>query len=187
MTPILSPAFRRLSSFPLLAAALFLASSKPAAAQVYFGGYGATALPYYPITSGYYVITPSAPRARQDHRIDPRLLRAARIASANALPHSRLRCWQYVKDALLQAGAVDTRPTTNYACEAGSELTSRYGFVRLPIHNPYLAPEGAVLVYEGGGAGHVEIRTEHGFASDYRSPWRCRYRLIGVYAKILNS
>jgi len=30
----------------------------------------------------------------------------------------------------------------------------------------------------------VEIRTEHGFASDYRSAYRCRYRLIGVYAKL---
>jgi len=187
MNPILSPAFRRLVSFSLLATALLLAVSRTASAQVYFGGYGATALPsrpYYPMVSGYYVFTPPAPRARHDRRIDQHLLKAARIASANALPHSRLRCWQYVKDALLQAGVVDTRPTTNYACEAGSELTGRYGFVRLPIHNPYLAPEGAVLVYEGGGAGHVEIRTEQGFASDYRSPWRCRYRLIGVYAKL---
>jgi hypothetical protein len=114
------------------------------------------------------------------------LLKAARIAEANAFPHSTLRCWRFVKVALLQAGAVGAYPKTNYACEAGTELTTRYGFVRLPIHDPYRAPLGSVLVYSGGGvggAGHVEIRTEHGFASDYHSPWRCRYRLIGVYAK----
>ena len=95
-----------------------------------------------------------------------------------------MRCWRYVKQALLQAGAVPVYPATNYACQAGVELTSRYGFVRLAINNPYSAPVGSVLVYGGNGAGHVEIRTEHGFASDYRSPWACRYKLIGVYAKL---
>jgi hypothetical protein len=89
-----------------------------------------------------------------------------------------------VKDALLAAGAVTVRPTTDYACQAGSELTSHYGFVRLPIHDPYRAPVGAVLVYSGGSAGHVEIRTDDGFVSDYHSHWACRYRLIGVYAKL---
>lgn len=119
-----------------------------------------------------------------DSRIDPHLVKAAGIADAHAFPHSRLRCWQYVKHALLEAGAVRAYPSTNYAFQAGSELTRRYGFVRLPIHDPYHAPVGAVLVYEGGGAGHVELRTERGFASDYHSPWACRYRLIGVYAKL---
>jgi len=42
-----------------------------------------------------------------------------------------------------------------------------------------------VLVYtDGGHAGHVEFRTENGFASDYKSNWRCKYHLIGVYAKV---
>ncbi len=116
--------------------------------------------------------------------MDPHLLAAARIAEANAFPHSTMRCWRYVKVALLQAGAVGAYPSTNFASQAGSELTARYGFVRLHILDPYCAPVGSVLVYSGGEAGHVEIRTEHGFASDYRSPWRCRYRLIGVYAKL---
>jgi hypothetical protein len=116
--------------------------------------------------------------------MDPHLVKAARIADANAFPHSTLRCWRFVKEALLKAGAVNAYPKTNYACQAGAELTSCYGFVRLPIHDPYRAPLGSVLVYSGGGAGHVEIRTAHGFASDYRSPWHCRYRLIGVYAKL---
>jgi hypothetical protein len=170
--------------FPLLLAAAALAAlPKPASAQVYYGSYGSNPLAYFPIDGGYMFVPPSPP-ARRDSRIDPRLLVAARIAEANAFPHSTLRCWRFVKVALLQSGAVTAYPKTNYACQAGDELTSRYGFVRLPIRDPYSAPLGSVLVYSGGGAGHVEIRTAHGFASDYRSPWRCRYRLIGVYAKL---
>jgi hypothetical protein len=167
----------------LVAAAALIAVPKPASADTYFGSYGSGSLIYAP---GFYTytFTPKAPRAKRDSRIDPRLVKAAHIAEANAFPHSTMRCWRYVKQALLQAGAVSGYPGTSYACQAGAELTSRYGFVRLPIRDPYSAPVGAVLVYEGGGAGHVEIRTEHGFASDYRSPWRCKYRLIGVYAKM---
>ena len=170
--------------FPLLAAAALAALPKTVSAQVYYGGYGsaATTYSYYPSVSGY-MFTPQAPPATHDSRMDPHLLKAARFADAHAFPHSRLRCWQYVKNALLQAGAVGAYPATNYAVQAGSELTNHYGFVRLPIYDPYRAPVGAVLVYSGGGAGHVEFRTEHGFASDYHSAWRCRYRLIGVYAK----
>jgi hypothetical protein len=167
----------------LLVAAALASLPRLASAQMDFGGWGdVTYLPQ----SGYttFTHTPRAPHARRDTRIDPHLLTAARIADSRAYPHSTARCWQYVKDALLAAGVVRDRPSTNYAFEAGSELTSRYGFVRLPIHDPYSAPVGSVLVYQGGDAGHVEFRTDHGFASDYHSPWRCRYRLIGVYAKL---
>jgi hypothetical protein len=176
--------FRRFFLF-LLAAGAVLALPKPVFAQVYYSSFGSNPLAYFPAAGGI-IYTPKAPPAKRDSRIDPHLLKAARIADANAFPHSTLRCWRYVKVALVQSGAVNAYPKTNLACEAGSELTSRYGFVRLPIHDPYRAPEGAVLVYSGGGvggAGHVEIRTAHGFASDYHSPWHCRYRLIGVYAK----
>lgn len=170
--------------FPLLAAALFAALPRVASAQVYYGGSPSADLNYdYIPTAEGYLLIPQAPRAQHDSRIDPHLLKAARIADEHAFPHSTLRCWRYVKDALLAAGAVSARPRTDYACQAGSELTSHYGFVRLPIHDPYRAPVGAVLVYSGHGAGHVELRTEHGFASDYHSSWCCRYRLIGVYAK----
>jgi hypothetical protein len=168
----------------LLAAAALAALPKPASAQIYFDSYGSDSLAYSP-GSFSYTFTPKPPRATHDSRIDPHLVKAAHIAEANAFAHSTMRCWRYVKQALLQAGAVSGYPATNYACQAGQELTSRYGFVRLRIYDPYRAPVGSVLVYQdGGGAGHVEIRTEHGFASDYRSPWRCKYRLIGVYAKL---
>ncbi|MGA3169685.1 MAG: hypothetical protein ABSE62_01605 [Chthoniobacteraceae bacterium] len=166
----------------LLVAVAAMTLPRHASAQYYFGSWDS--ISSYQVEGGDYIVfTPHAPRAKRDSRIDPHLVKAAHIADAHAFPHSRARCWQYVKNALLEAGVVSVRPATNYACEAGDELTSRYGFVRLPIHNPYSAPIGAVLVYEGGSAGHVEFRTEHGFASDYHSPWRCRYRLIGVYAK----
>jgi hypothetical protein len=166
----------------LLAAAALMALPKPASAQVYYGAFGATSMGYFPSGGGFFFATES-PRATRDRRIDPCMLKAARIADANAFPHSTLRCWRFVKVALMQSGAVAAYPKTNYACQAGDELTKSYGFVRLPIYDPYRAPLGSVLVYSGGGAGHVEIRTEHGFASDYRSRWHCRYRLIGVYAK----
>jgi len=170
--------------FFFAAAVALAALPKPVSAQVYFGGFGSSSIVYYQSGGSGFEFTPQAPRAGHDSRIDPRCLKAARIADARSFPHSRLLCWQYVKHALLDAGAVARYPSTNYAFQAGLELTSRYGFIRLPIYNPYRAPVGAVLVYRGGSAGHVEIRTENGFASDYHSHWACRYRLIGVYAKL---
>jgi hypothetical protein len=167
----------------LLAIAAFIALPKAASAQFFYSTFGSSNFDAFP-SAGGYIYTPRPPKARHDHRIDPHLLAAARIADRNAFPHSTARCWRYVKQALLQAGAVNAYPGTNYAFEAGQELISHYGFVRLSIHDPYNAPVGSVLVYRGGSAGHVEIRTEHGFASDYRSSWCCRYHLIGVYAKL---
>src|SRR5204863_1131776 len=94
------------------------------------------------------------PFAHVDPRLDPRLMRAATIAEERANARSRLRCWHYVKEALLAAGAVNSYPKTAYAIEAGRELTRNYGFRRLPVRDPYAAPVGAVLIYgtrEGGG------------------------------------
>jgi hypothetical protein len=168
--------FRRRILLPVaILAALLL--PKAASAQSVYGWY--TPPYFFSGDMGYY----APPRAHVDSRMDPRLLKAARIAEEKAFPYSTMRCWRYVKQALLQAGAVGAYPTTNYAFQAGAELTNRYGFIRLRISDPYQAPVGAVCVYSGGGAGHVEIRTSHGFASDYRSPWRCKYHLTGVYAK----
>jgi hypothetical protein len=168
--------------FPLVAA-LMMVLPKIASAQDYFNGWDSGSLFYSPMSSGY-MYYPHHSRAQHDSRIDPRLLKAARIAEARSSRHSQARCWQYVKDALLAAGVVNERPTSDYAFEAASELTHRYGFVRLPIHDPYRAPVGSVLVYENGRAGHVEIRTERGFASDYHSQYRCKFRLVGVFAKL---
>lgn len=124
------------------------------------------------------------PLAKVDPRLSPALMRAASIAQERAYAHSKSRCWHYVKEALLAAGAVSSRPKSELAKDAGNELVASYGFKRLPIRDPYAAPIGAVLVYGSGrAAGHVEIRTKTGFVSDFRSPKPSRRPLLGVYAK----
>jgi hypothetical protein len=121
--------------------------------------------------------------AHVDPRIDPKLLRAASIAEERASARSHLRCWQYVKEALVAAGAVSSYPKTACAAEAGQELASTFGFRQLSIRDPYAAPIGTVLVYGNRDRGHVEIRTKDGFVSDYHSKNRCFYPLIAVYGK----
>ncbi len=82
------------------------------------------------------------------------------------------------------AGVVKSRPQTPLAKQAGQELVNNYGFKKLPVSNPYEAPVGSVLVYDAKrAAGHVEIRTETGFVSDFRSKTPSRRPLIGVFAK----
>jgi hypothetical protein len=116
-------------------------------------------------------------------RYDSRMLHAAQIAASRAHAHSTSRCWRYVKDALLAADAVETRPKSEYAKEAGAELQQSFGFKKLSVRDPYLAPMGSVLVYGGRGAGHVEIRTALGFVSDFTSPKPSTRPLLGVYVK----
>jgi hypothetical protein len=117
--------------------------------------------------------------------LDPKLARAASIAEERANAHSKMRCWRYVKEALVAAGVVSSYPQTALARQAGDELVSRYGFTRLPVGDPYQAPIGSVLVYGSGrAAGHVEIRTARGFVSDFRAATPSHRPLIGVYAKI---
>jgi hypothetical protein len=132
-----------------------------------------------------YFVPKVHPAAQVDSRIDPRLRRAATIAQERAHARTKARCWRYVKEALLASGAVTSYPKTNYACQAGEELTRDYGFKKLPIRDPYAAPVGAVIVYGKGsnGAGHVELRTPNGFVSDYKSKNRCYYPVLAVYAK----
>ena len=117
------------------------------------------------------------------YRYDSRMVRAMEIATSRAYGRSQGSCWRYVKNALLSAGLVDSRPTTAYAKQAAGELTSKYGFRRISCSNPYEAPLGSVLVYGGGGAGHVEFRTRSGFVSDFTTPRPSRRPLIGVYVK----
>jgi hypothetical protein len=119
-----------------------------------------------------------------DSKIDPKLRRAATIAEERARAHSLSKCWHYVKEALVAAGVVKSRPQTTLAKQAGQELVNNYGFKKLPVTDPYQAPVGAVLVYGANrAAGHVEIHTENGFASDFRSKTPSRRPLLGVFAK----
>ena len=124
------------------------------------------------------------PVAKVDGKIDPKLMRAATIAQERARAHSHSRCWHYVKEALVAAGVVSSRPKTEYAKQAGQELVSNYGFKKLPVRDPYQAPVGSVLVYDAKrSAGHVEIRTKDGFVSDFRSKTPSRRPLLGVFIK----
>ena len=124
------------------------------------------------------------PLAKVDPKIDPKLCRAASIAQERAHAHSRSRCWQYVKEALLASGVIGSYPKTAYAKEAGQELVNNYGFKKLPGRDPFKAPVGSVLVYGASkAAGHVEIRTKDGFVSDFRAKVPSRRPLLGIYAK----
>ena len=116
-------------------------------------------------------------------KYDKRMVHAAEIAAARARSHSTSRCWHYVKDALLAAQIIPTRPKTEYAKQAASELTTSYGFRRIKETNPYKAPLGSVLVYGGRGAGHVELRTRLGFVSDFVSLKPSPRPLIGIFVK----
>jgi hypothetical protein len=142
-------------------------------------------------TDSAEIVTKYAPKkivrpfANNDNSIDPKLRRAATIAEERAHAHSREQCWHYVKEALVASGAVSSYPKTINAKDAGKELVNNYGFKRLPVHDPYKAPVGSVLVYNNKkGAGHVEIRTKSGFASDFRSTIPSPRPLIGVYSKL---
>jgi hypothetical protein len=127
---------------------------------------------------------PKSALAKIDPTLNPKLAQAATIAQERAAARSKSKCWRYVKQALLAAGAVDSYPKTALAKEAGDELVNDYGFKKLPVTDPYAAPVGAVLVYTAKGApGHVEIRTETGFVSDFSTDKPSKRKLIGVYAK----
>ena len=124
------------------------------------------------------------PIAKADPSVSPKLMRAATIAEERAHAHSREQCWHYVKQALVASGLISSYPKTVNAKDAGKELVSSYGFKKLPVRNPYEAPVGSVLVYNNQkGAGHVEIRTKSGFASDFRSKAPSPRPLIGVFSK----
>jgi hypothetical protein len=136
------------------------------------------------VVDKYYPRKIVHPFAKVDPQIDPKLRRAATIAEERAHAHSHSKCWHFVKEALVAAGVVKSRPKTTLAKQAGKELVNHYGFKKLPVSNPYEAPVGAVLVYGARrAAGHVEIRTENGFVSDFRSKTPSRRPLIGVFAK----
>lgn len=122
------------------------------------------------------------PRAESRH-YDPGMIRAAEIAEARAMKKTRWLCWRYVKEALLRAGVIGSRPVTPWARQAGDELCAKYGFRKLKISDPFTAPVGAVIVYGGADAGHVELRTASGFVSDFVSPTPYPRPLIGIYVK----
>ena len=141
-------------------------------------------------TDSVEIVTKYAPKkifhpfAKMDSSVSPKLMRAATIAEERANAHSREQCWHYVKEALVASGAVNSYPKTVNAKEAAKELVGCYCFKKLSVRDPYKAPVGSVLVYGNTkGAGHVEIRTKSGFASDFRSKIPSPRPLIGVFTK----
>jgi len=138
-----------------------------------------------PVITQYYPKQIVYPYGKVDRHIDSRLMQAATIAQERAHAHSRSRCWHYVKDALLASGVIDSRPKSELARDAASDLVSNYGFRRLNVSDPFSAPVGSVLVYgTGRSVGHVELRTREGFVSDFQSKTPSRRPLVGVYAKM---
>jgi hypothetical protein len=138
-----------------------------------------------PVITQYYPKQIVYPYGKIDRHLDTRMMQAATIAQERAHAHSRSRCWHYVKDALLASGVIDSRPKSELARDAASELVSNYGFKRLPVNDPFSAPVGSVLVYgTSRSVGHVELRTREGFVSDFRSKTPSRRPLLGVYAKL---
>ena len=118
------------------------------------------------------------------YRYDDRMIQAAMIAQARAHRHSANLCWRYVKTALLAAGAVNSYPKSAFAKQAAEELPRDFGFRKIRCRDPYRAPLGSVLVYGGADAGHVEIRTAAGYASDFVSPTPYLKRpLVGIFVK----
>jgi hypothetical protein len=127
----------------------------------------------------------TAPFKKIDERLDPALTRAATIAQERAHARSKSKCWRYVKQALLAAGAISSYPKTQFAKQAGDELVRDHGFEKLPIKDPMAAPVGAVIVYYKGAKlpGHVEIRAKDGFVSDFKTKNPSPHPVIGIYAK----
>ena len=180
---LLVPAFTPVTNRPV--ASTTSTASKPAAAKpfVFKDANGKPVSVALADDSAKRKLTKPVPMAKIDPKLDPKLARAATIAQERANAHSKSRCWRYVKQALLAAGAVSSYPKTALAKQAGNELVQNYGFKKLSVSNPYAAPIGAVLVYTARGAGHVEIRTKTGFVSDFRADKPSKRKLIGVYAK----
>ena len=175
--------------FTLLAGSILLAASV-AHGQMIAGAKKFTFKDADGKTDSAEIVTKYAPKkivhpfAKNDSSVGPKLMRAATIAEERAHAHSREQCWHYVKEALLASGAVNSYPKTVNAKDAAKELVNNYGFKKLPVHDPYKAPVGSVLVYNNKkGAGHVEIRTKSGFASDFRSKIPSPRPLIGIFTK----
>lgn len=139
---------------------------------------------------------------RAESRNKGRLIRSTWV-NADRKSSSIRSCYNGVKELLEKAGATSSRLVGEHAMYAGSSLKSQ-GFLNLmdtdfkdQIKSPYDAPVGSVIVYkttDGSRSGHIEVRTENGFVSDYFSE-RARTgssgvglsskgrKVIGVYIK----
>ena len=103
-------------------------------------------------------------------------VRAAQLALIRSHEHSRAECWGYVKDALVMAGVVKSRPPGIWAIGAVEVLKER-GWHDSPLR------DGCILVYKDSVLpyGHVEFYYKGKYVSDYHSdnpPKRSRFTQI---------
>ncbi len=110
------PAFLFICGIALCSAPLQAAVVPSANSALYYRG--GTRYLWFTRVVRYWRVPVVHPAARVDPRIDPRLMRAATIAQQHATARSQARCWHYVKDALVAAGAINSYPKTAYAAEA---------------------------------------------------------------------
>src|SRR5438046_9570098 len=99
------------------------------------------------VVDKYYPKKIVEPFAKVDANIDPKLRRAATIAEERAHAHSLSKCWHFVKEALVAAGVVTSRPQTTMAKQAGQELVTSSGLKKIPVSNPYEATVRSALVH----------------------------------------
>jgi hypothetical protein len=114
-------------------------------------------------------------------------------------------CYRYVKAAMLNAGLSKKYLGGAKASDAGSYL-KKEGFINI-LNNPDVAgkinslkdfPTGTILVYSGGKAGHIEIKTNNGYISDFinerpvigspeKSCQNCKNKFTGRNRKLIGA
>jgi hypothetical protein len=117
-------------------------------------------------------------------RSSPKAIAAANYAQSHAHASSGGKCYTFVKRALL-ATKISTHYLTGVAAQDAGPNLEALGYKNVlgvgKFKSPYDAPTGAIIVYKatkdahlnpndhGWQYGHIEFRTEKGFASDYFS------------------
>src|SRR4029450_5532693 len=133
ISPLLMICLGCLAFYPRPAEALVMSAPKPKFAYKDASGKKQSV----EIVDKYYPKKIVKPFAKADTNIDAKLRRAATIHEERARAHSLSKCWRFVKEALVAAGVVKSRPQTTLAKQAGQELVSNYGFKKLPVSNSY--------------------------------------------------
>lgn len=105
----------------------------------------------------------------------------SQIALSAAESHSTKLCLTYVRKAVQKYKGLADVADTESAKDWGPILENKYGARKLPIRDPDDAPNEAIIVYTGGKHGHVEIKTQAGYVSDFVSTRHSKRRVTGIY------
>lgn len=115
------------------------------------------------------------------------------------------KCYKYVKTALLKSGLSTKYLPGAKAVQAKGTL-EKEGFVNV-LNDPKIKdslnsyndfPTGTILVFSGGKAGHIEVKTDSGFVSDFvnkrprtgsmnASCHNCKYKFSGRGRKLVGA